>query len=387
MRIAFALVLLMPAVASAQSGSYLAVVGDVEVRLRAGPSDSFPEAGTLPPGTRVLVDHEESGGWLAIQAPPGSVSWVPNAQIEFDASKPLPQNAVTHGEVTLAAGRVGLAQPIADVQVRRAKVPEGTILTVIGEKAQFEGKWWYPVTPPEGDFRYIPKAAVQLERAANKTFAVRANDTTIPAAGVAAGGGAAPAGGIVASVPTKPVTNNPLWAQAEAAEREGRFDDAEKLYFEVARVASEADRELANRCYSRIHGLREKNRGTPAAANPPTRNERASVPPPARDAAALPPTSAKETTRPPAGASSTPGEKPDWQKPGVLTRAAIAPGGKKTYALESSPGVVTMYVQAGDGIDPERYVNRRVAVYGTPANVPRLSKPLVVAMAIDPAGN
>ena len=71
----------------------------------------------------------------------------------------------------------------------------------------------------------------------------------------------------------------------------------------------------------------------------------------------------------------------------MLTRAAIAPNNKKTYALESSPGVVLMYVQAGDGIDAERYVGRRVAVFGDPQTIPRLSKPLVVAQAIDPSGN
>lgn len=390
MRTAVALVLLLPAAAPAQSGAYLAVVGP-ETQLRAGPSSRYPEVGVLPPGTRVLVEHEEPGGWLAVQAPPGSLSWVPVQFLQFDKSKPLPQNAMAEGDITLAVGRVGLAQPVADVEVKRVKVPAGTLLTVIGEKVLHDGRSWYPVTPPFGDYRYIPKAAAQPEQAANTSFSVRTNDRATPAGGTTPGG-AAPAGGIVAAIPAaKPVTDNPLWAQAEAAEREGRYDEAEKLYFQVASAVNEGggDHDLANRCYSRIHGLREKKRGTsppPAASAPPVRrDERASMPPPTRETGTLPP-SAKEATRPAGGTTAT-GGKADWQKPAVLTRAAIAPGGKKTYALESSPGVVVMYVQAGDGIDAERYVKRRVAVYGTPASVPRLSRPLVVAQAIDPAGN
>ena len=35
--------------------------------MRAGESDRFPDAGTLHRGTKVLVDQEEPGGWLAIE--------------------------------------------------------------------------------------------------------------------------------------------------------------------------------------------------------------------------------------------------------------------------------------------------------------------------------
>ena len=56
---------------------------------------------------------------------------------------------------------------------------------------------------------------------------------------------------------------HPLWAQAEAAERDGRHDDAEKLFFQLAREMNEpgGDHDIANLCYTRIHSLREKKRG------------------------------------------------------------------------------------------------------------------------------
>src|SRR5207248_10945197 len=88
----------------------------------------------------------------------------------------------------------------------------------------------------------------------------------------------------------KPVVNHPLWAQAEAAERDGKYDEAERLYFELARVMNGpgGDHDVANLCYTRIHGLREKKRAGPAptataGANPdwaaPKENRAGLLPP------------------------------------------------------------------------------------------------------------
>src|SRR5205085_99670 len=70
------------------------------------------------------------------------------------------------------------------------------------------------------------------------------------------------------AAPAKPTVQHPLWAQAEAAERDGRSDEAEKLFFQLARAMNEpgGDHDVANLCYTRIHTLREKRRG--AAASP-----------------------------------------------------------------------------------------------------------------------
>ena len=54
----FALAVL-PAAAAAQTTPYAATVADTRALLRAGPSDKYPETGTLPRGIEVKVDHEE----------------------------------------------------------------------------------------------------------------------------------------------------------------------------------------------------------------------------------------------------------------------------------------------------------------------------------------
>ena len=252
-----------PACGFAQSAPFVATVSESEVKLRAGPSDKYPETGTLPRGSRVTVDHEEPAGWLAIAAPHTAVSWVPAQFLSgFDPAKPLPQNAVVQGEgeVTLAAGQVGVPQPL---EIRRVKVPDGTILVVVGAKAVFQNKTWFPVVPPDGDFRYVPRTAVRSVGAADNTFVVTGGSTAKPNLPAAAGVPAAlPTAAGMADAPRAGGVSHPLWAQAEQAELAGRLDDAEKLFFELARIMNEpgGDHDVANQCYTRIHTLREKKR-------------------------------------------------------------------------------------------------------------------------------
>ena len=216
-------IVIVPAVSDfGQSGPYHAVVVDPEVKLRAGPSDRYPETTLLKKGDTVLV-HDEENGWLAVQDPPQivrSISWVRTQVVNFDKTKPIPQLVVVdEAGATLRAGEMGVSQPSS---IQKAKVPAGTILTVIGPGVSFAEGTWYPVVPPAGDYRYVPKQAVKYEKAATATFTVR--DTTPPA--VSPAGGTAPVG--VDSRRDLPTggknVNHPLWAQAEAAERDGRHD-------------------------------------------------------------------------------------------------------------------------------------------------------------------
>jgi hypothetical protein len=233
--------------------------------------------------------------------------------------------------------------------------------------------------------RYLPKTAVQYDRPANATaFNVRINETATPLPVLPASGNGSP----VASVPGParvqpdagtPVVNHDLWIRAEAAERAGRTAEAERLYFELAGLMNRegGDNTVANLCYTRIHTLREKNR---AATAPPGGTT----------------SSAKDDrgVRPGAPQAVPPSERPSipaatearaqWSGGGTLRRSAITPNGKITYVLETSPGVPKWYVNAGSGVDLERWIGKRVEVYGTPAKVEGLSKPLATAVAVEP---
>jgi uncharacterized protein YraI len=386
--VALVAVLAVPAFGFAQSTPYIAVVADHEARLRAGPSDQFPETGLLAKGSHIVVQGEEAG-WLKIDAPQGQVSWVPTQFIDgFDPTRPTPQRVVvaSEGEVTLAAGIAGIAQPL---QIRRVKVPNGTLLTVTGPKVNFDGKSWYPVAPPSGDYRYLPKTAVLFDKPASTSFVVRDTLPPLPMNTVTPKSDPAIQQASTSPANAKPVVNHPLWFQAESAERDSKFDDAEKLYFELARLmnGSGGDHDIANLCYTRIHSLREKKRGGPSvvasSVTPPTMKEERTglLPPMPMGVGSTPSKPNTPVTLPNTNTPATPGA--NWVGPGMLVRAGATVDGRKTYALESSPGIVRAYVVAAPAVELDQYVNRRVNVYGTSTDRRDLSRPLVVAAAIE----
>lgn len=370
---------ILPAAAAGQNAPYLATVADPEVLVRSGPSDKFPDSGTLKRGVPVIVDHEEFG-WLAIEAPKGSVSWVPIAFVEIDTSRPLPQNAMVTDDVTLASGKVGLAQPLTEI--RKAKVPAGTALKVVGPKATFDNKQWYPVEPVYGDFRYIPKSSVKAGEPARTAFTVGEStppgltpiaaitpktEATIPATAIPGAG-------------TTPAVNNDLWVKAEAAEREGRVDDAEKLYFQLARVMNEpgGDHDVANLCYTRIHAIREKKRSNfVPPANVPATAPKTELPSRPDRPQLLPPS--KNETPVSTGAGS---DKGAWTGAGRLVISALQLDGRTTYALETAPGISQIYVVAAPGVDLKPFKNRQVKVFGTTHTHANASKPYIIATEV-----
>lgn len=403
------LVLCSAATVVAEQPIYKAVVTDAEVKLRAGPSDSFPETGTLHKGAVVVVEKEETNGWLAVTSY-GSVSWIATQFVEDKTPElPAPKKVFVSGEdeVTLAAGKVGLNEPL---DIRRTKIPNGTTLVVLGPKVTLQKRTWYMIQSPPGDFRYLPKTAIQFEKPANNNFTVRVNETVTPLPAGADSNSktfpATPAGGAVAAIQgpgvtpasgggatvSKPTVNHPLWAQAETAERENRLTDAEKLYFQLAEEMNRAngDHDIANLCYTRIHAIREKQRGARGAGAPSSAASALRSPSPVKDEVVARPSSNGDRSvkvgvpeaLPPAADKA---EQSEWQT-GTLKRSALTPDGpnRQLYLLEEQ-GSVKMYVAAGPGVDLDRYLGKRVNVLGKPTSRSPLSHPYVVAMDVEAA--
>jgi hypothetical protein len=265
-------------------------------------------------------------------------------------------------------------------------------------------KTWYPIQPPAGDVRYIPKTSVQYVKPAPDNFIVRAADSsppippaavpvatpplaTLPPGGApiatVAGPGSSPAptSGVVAS---KPAVNHPLWIKAETAEREGRLVEAEKAYFDLAALMNGpgGDIDVANLCFTRIHALRERNQAS-NTGGPAAKDNRA-VRPGAPQAV---PTGSSAKTNPNPTPGATSSDRSDWIGPGTLRVAAITldTPDRKTYALETAPGAVKIYVLAGAGVDLASWVGKKVLVYGTPQTRSGLSKQYVVALGVEDA--
>jgi hypothetical protein len=327
-----AVLLLLAGPAAAQQ--YLATVGPDAAVVRSGPGDKMPDTGSLPAGTTVIVHHAD-GDWLAIQPPRGALAWVPFGLVaNIDPARPFPQNGVVDSDgrpVTLAAGRTGHGQPLS---AQRTQVPDGTVLTVVGPKVKAEdGGAYYPIVPPEDDFRYLPRTAVRADPGRSPgRFTVRSPVTpddrpaAVPAS-IRGGGG--------------------LWEQADDAERAGDAARAERLFLQLAGEATRAtDPDLANRCFARVHALRERGRaGKPAAP---------------------------------------PGE--GWVGPGTLRPSGLNYTGRPTFALVGPRGEVKCYVLADAGLDLDRQTGNRVELFGRTTHPGDLrGTPLLTASRVQPA--
>jgi hypothetical protein len=242
-------------------------------------------------------------------------------------------------------GKPGENRPL---DVRMTAVPDGTLVTVIGPKVvnADDNTKWYPIIPPEDDFRYIPKAAVRVDDVARTGFIVRSPEVKPTTTTTES----------VAPTPTRAVvgSSNPTWQQAQQAEQAGEFDRAEKLYFQLAREMNgpNGDTDLANQCYARVHALREKRRTgerTPAVLTSRRETPKAN-PPPADE-----PTLSK------------------WTGPGTLRPTAFKVDGRPAFALENSKRQLMVYAVAGSGIDLSRHERRTVDLYGTMMDLPQLN--------------
>ncbi|MCZ2341709.1 MAG: SH3 domain-containing protein [Bacteroidales bacterium] len=346
------------------------VVAD-STTLRSGPSEQMPETGSLYRGATVEIDHEEPGGWLAIQPPRGQVSWINHLHVgpaPGQSGEVLPRNMIVHAdpETVIAIGRAGLDHPL---DVRRTKIADGTIVLVIGNTIDHAGSHWLPIEPPFGDFRYIRREAIEIG-GASAAFTVKspkvepqplapvvtaAKPTTHPAA--IAPAAAMPNPGNPARTETRGGNwpNHPLWLQAEQAYRDGDFTKAEQYYLRLAAEMNQpgGDADLANLCYTRIHTVREQAR---ARTRPINRNTSTSPRP------------------------DTPAASGQWTESGVIRVAGFRIGGRTTYALVSSQGRVVAYATE-DGADLERFRGYEVELYGTVSHPTDLRGTALIAVS------
>ncbi len=361
MRLSLSSIALLVAVslANAQTSAQLGRIKAGSVSVHTGPGEQMPASGKLEQGSIVVVSHNEGNDWYAIQPPPGSLSWVNHLYVEL--KKPVgqlqfPTDAVvnTEGEIKIAAGMMGELKPL---NVQRTKIPEGTILRIVGPKVQVKSDaaetYWYPIAPPRGDFRYIPKTSVELIGGEKAGFVVHASK---PGEGSAAVQPQLDNGTGLVAIPgperrPSPYTQTPdnsstsssvsepthaLWVRARQAELDGNYDLAERIYKQLAeeQTMPNGDTRLVNLCYVRIQQIREWR----------TKKSLPEIAPEAK----TPAVDAKPTA---------------FFSEGILRATSVKISGKNGYALTSQRGEVWIYVVA-DGIELDRYIGRWVELRG-----------------------
>ena len=351
--LASALLILVAAPSFAQPVQSLARVKAGSASLFSGPGEQMPKCGSVEQGYVVVVDHTEGNDWLAVQPPNGSLSWISHLHVELQDPTDgrlvtFPANALvrSEGEVKLAVGQMGDAKPFS---VRRTKLPDGSVVKVVGPKvrATADGdpgeSYWYPIIPPRDDFRYVRRADVEMVGGAEKPgFVVKAvahaeMPTELPPASIP--GTFKPA---AATSGSGEGSSNPLWLDAEKARQDGNFPHAERLYKQVAEDAAKGgDTALANLCFNRIHYIRElqrqKDRGDAPTLKPLTADTPAVAQKP--------------------GAAATVGGS------GELRLVNFKYENKQVYALTDKRGV-SLYLLADD-TDLSRYNRRYVELSGT----------------------
>ena len=366
----FALACLVPAAGAADTE---AVVTAKEIVVYSAPGDTAPDAGTLPHGTKLMVHHEEPGGWLAVQPPNGSISWVNHRFLDFGETglTKLPTTATIRcGEagIEIEAGSFTKSTPLG---VHRTKLAPDTVVTVMGPRTAWatDGSYWYPIWSPNGDYRYVKRVGVQTEQdrmatlISSELVSGQPSESSVPnriPANVIrmTGGITGDTAGNDNFKPTRPADwpNHPLWREAEAADKAGDWDRAERLYFQVAGEMNKpgGDPELANLSYSRIHSIRERRRSGKGGDKVTVKTTTPIVDP------AVQPASARTVS------TSAPAKdaKDAWYGPGTLYVAVSKYQNQTVYALESEPGRVVAYCVPAAGFDLQPYLRRRVALMG-----------------------
>ncbi|MDR1924035.1 MAG: SH3 domain-containing protein [Planctomycetaceae bacterium] len=129
-----------------------------ETEVRGGPDWSFYPTSILQHGDKVEI-YISQGDWYAIRPPEGSFSWVSAKYVSIGAG---------NVGVVLAAGlasRIG-SDMIDQCDTVQVKLKRGEQIFILGKKATPENVTspiWLKISPPNGEYRWIPRSAVEPE--------------------------------------------------------------------------------------------------------------------------------------------------------------------------------------------------------------------------------
>lgn len=126
-----------------------------ETEVRSGPGAEYYATSTLRVGDRVEV-HRETTSWCAIRPPAGSFSWISALYVELEA------NGLGTVVVDGLASRIGSVDTeLCDtVQVRLKQGERVRVLGYLETPENESSPIWYKITPPNGEFRWIPRSAI-----------------------------------------------------------------------------------------------------------------------------------------------------------------------------------------------------------------------------------
>jgi hypothetical protein len=368
MRAAFALLtvgLALGATSAADPSKKSATIDVDGVEVRAGHGFAFPFTGQLRKGETVIVVGAEESGFFAIQPPPGAVSWVRQihlSKVELGDNRKANVPVAVEG-ADVFAGSEKDNRPTNKVTVR---LPKGTIVEVQGPAVRIDNASWFPITPPEGDLRWIPKNALKGDTLTALAPPAPYHRPETPGLPTSGRGGVA--GSPTAATLPAALSEHRLWGEASRAERAGDYDTARKLYARIYKDLWDqgAERDAIVLCYNRYarcDDLFKRGEGKPGRSGTEARSGAGSA----------------SESRDGAGSGK-------WSNPGYLQELQkVFVDGQPVFSLSDERGNVVYYVTAVSGINLKNYDRKRVQLYGTVAQRPELYRPHLLAERVEVA--
>ncbi len=302
---------------------YTATVVQTTVDVRSGPGEKMYATNRLGKGSKVTVVGKREGGWLAIEPPEGSFSWV-NARFLQPSEDRRHAIVVTRdgAQVPILVGSRLVEDPPT---VRGGELKPGTILWTSWQKMSTDEGYLVQVVPPPSEVRYI------------RAEAVSETDTVAGSPSPTARTSPAPTGA------------DPRWQQAEQAGQAGQKAEAARLYRELGNDLSRTNREQADKAFRLADAQGPRPEAQLASQ---TRIATAPGAGPASPLPGLPP-----------GWSATPS---GWvvSPPGRLTRADHRIDDQETYLLLNSQGIPVVYATARPGYTLNNYLDRNLELRG-----------------------
>ncbi len=359
------------------------VVVMTRTEVRSGPSEAFYATSTLGPGDRVTIVTDKDvpwlaskpvpAGWLAIKPPRGSFSWVNKRFLQITGS-----TATVEGDTKV---RIGSTLYGGMPNVEQVELKRSTGVFIVGKEQTDVDGIWVPIGPAPQEVRYIPANAVQA--APPVQTASTAPPPLAPVAGQNPTASATP--------PAPAAPEDPLWTQAQKAEQEGKRDEAERLYRELAHQTQNHDLRIS--CWNRIHHLRQSQVAAAPATSQALNPASSYYPQPAANIQPIPapgyPNQPPPATVPPIRPASqytytpeipvpTPAQTPQANyspspapavqpviktlKPGILRLSSQSVYNQPAFFLDTVDEVI--YVTASPGLDLRPYLNTRVSLTG-----------------------
>ncbi len=267
-----------------------------KVEIRSGPTLKHYATGELHKGERVLVrrDWREQPGWLQINPPPGSFSWIRASCVTVANER----TGIVNKDTAIIPGSSLVSQK-SDVET--VTVKPGTQVEILSKPTVMDNESWLQITPPPTDVRYIPAAAVQPA-----PEAVNVSSSGFP---TQRGGGA----GSLLDQANQAMSNGNLALARQLYQQVYQTGDAQQKIFALNRLTTMSAPALAST--------------TPAGSS--------TWQPAAPGQQNLMKNTARTTTHYAiAGTTMTNIQPPQWSKWGYLRRASFDKDGQPVYVLE-----------------------------------------------------